>query len=267
MNIETINTLNKEELSKLQPKDWSDISIDFKIYTENDFCYPIKVTLNNETAGVGSAILFRDTCWIAHIIVDENHRRKGIGNAIVDHLIKYAINNGIKTCVLSATEMGAPVYERLGFRIISPYTYLNKETATNSYNPSAKVTPFNNSYLQQILKLDKLATGENREALLIPRLKDAHIYTENGKAHGYYLPGLGEGVLIANSTESAFELMKLRYKNVERTVLPSENKAGIDLLKNIGFKEIPSRGVRMVYGPDVNWKPEMIYSRLGPNFG
>ncbi|MDA3891668.1 MAG: GNAT family N-acetyltransferase [Salinivirgaceae bacterium] len=267
MQFEIITPNDLTKIKSLQPEGWSDILIDFKLYTESDFCIPLKVEIDNDIAGVGSAILFQNTCWIAHIIVAHNHRRKGIGNAIVDQLIKHAKSKGIFTCLLSATEMGASVYERLGFKNISPYAYLKKDKEFQEFKQSANIKPFSINHIKPLLALDLKATAENREALLKLRLNNALVYLDKNQVKGYFLPNLGEGVIIAEDKITGEELMKVKYNTTDKAVLPLENKAGIKYLTQNGFVEIPSRGTRMVYGINVEWQPKMIFSRLGPNFG
>ena len=103
-------------IKKLQPKGWSNIVETFKYYYKAPFCYPIKAVIEGEIVGIGTAISYINTGWLAHIIVSEEHRGKGIGGAIVNYLCDYLKNSGHKTISLIATELGYPVYKKAGFR-------------------------------------------------------------------------------------------------------------------------------------------------------
>jgi GNAT superfamily N-acetyltransferase len=53
--------------------------------------------------------------WIG---VDKKHRRQGYGEATMKGVIKYAQDNDIHRLELTATYMGAPVYQKLGFQVM-----------------------------------------------------------------------------------------------------------------------------------------------------
>ncbi len=53
--------------------------------------------------------------WIGMMLVDAAHRRQGIGTALMDAALGYLHGRGAREIKLDATEMGRPVYERLGF--------------------------------------------------------------------------------------------------------------------------------------------------------
>jgi GNAT superfamily N-acetyltransferase len=53
--------------------------------------------------------------WIG---VDKKHRRQGYGEATMKGVIKYAQDTGIERLELTATQMGAPIYQKLGFQLM-----------------------------------------------------------------------------------------------------------------------------------------------------
>jgi GNAT superfamily N-acetyltransferase len=53
--------------------------------------------------------------WIG---VDKKHRRQGYGEATMRGVIKYAQDNDIPRLELTATQMGAPIYQKLGFKLM-----------------------------------------------------------------------------------------------------------------------------------------------------
>lgn len=98
-------------------------------------------------------------------------------------------------------------------------------------------------------------------------LNKSFVFIRNKVIDGFYIPGLGEGPVFALTADAGRELMRFKYSGVDRATIPGEKQAGIEILKRLGFKETDTTGKRMILGPDIGWKPEMIYSRIGGNLG
>jgi predicted N-acetyltransferase YhbS len=60
--------------------------------------------------GYGSRI-----AWVGMVLVDEAHRRQGIGQALLTHALAYLEARGVQTVALDSTPAGQPLYARLGF--------------------------------------------------------------------------------------------------------------------------------------------------------
>jgi GNAT superfamily N-acetyltransferase len=54
--------------------------------------------------------------WIGMVLVEEAHRQQGYGTAMFDRGLTYARTNGGGDVGLDATELGAPLYHKRGFR-------------------------------------------------------------------------------------------------------------------------------------------------------
>lgn len=266
MTLKPIVFKDLEEIRNLQPENWSDIIPDIEFYLKSTFCNPIKATIDNKIVGTGTLIIFENTCWIAHIIVDSNFRNKGIGSQIVIELLKKVKDESIETCSLIATDLGKPVYLKAGFRIETEYIFLKREKQWTDCSVSKNVIPFEEKYRTAIYELDKVISGENREILLKLYLENSMLYVENENVGGYYLPDLKEGLIFADTNEAGLELMKLKYSTVDKAVIPFENVKGLEFLKQKGFIET-SIGTRMVLGKSLNWDFSKMYSRIGGNFG
>ena len=77
------------EIRKLQPEGWPDIVTDFEYYLDSAFCNPIKTVLGGKIVGVGVTIIFGESAWIAHIIVDKEFRKRGIGSRNIFLIAKW----------------------------------------------------------------------------------------------------------------------------------------------------------------------------------
>jgi N-acetylglutamate synthase-like GNAT family acetyltransferase len=267
MNFETVGYNDLNEIRNLQPAGWPDIVPEFEFYIDSKYCHPILTRADTKIVGIGALIIFDKTCWMAHVIVDEVYRKRGVGYKIVEELLDQLHNYSIDTCLLIATELGKPTYQKVGFRIVSEYYYLNREKQWPNFTIPKNVTSFKEDYYSMIICLDKKISGENREALLSEHIKNSTVYIEDNIIKGYYLPGLEEGLILADTIEAGIELMKVKYSKIDKAVIPSENTAGIEFLKQNGFVEIRTKGTRMILGKDIDWKPEKIFSRIGGNFG
>ncbi|SHM70477.1 hypothetical protein SAMN05444266_11056 [Chitinophaga jiangningensis] len=75
-----------------------------------------------DTAGNGRLIPVSDQLIFDRIMVDDNHRRKGLGTCIITALAEKGYQMGIPNGVLVATPMGRSLYETMGWQVIRPYT-------------------------------------------------------------------------------------------------------------------------------------------------
>ena len=267
MIVQKIASVDLEEIRTLRPDGWSDIVPDFRFYLDADYCYPVKAVIDEQIVGVGAAIIYGDTGWLAHVIVDRNYRKRGIGYRIVQELLSLFPQGKIKTYSLIATELGKPVYRKAGFRTVGEYVFLKREHPWISTSVSSHIHSFKKEYLHDICALDRKISGEDRRKLITGFLKGACVYIQKDKVLGYYLPALKEGPVYADHIEAGLELMKLKYATVDKAVLPSENVIAIDFLKANGFHETDTHGTRMIFGNDIHWIPDQMYSRIGGNLG
>jgi N-acetylglutamate synthase-like GNAT family acetyltransferase len=267
MQCDHVTDDDLEMIGDLQPDGWPDIKEAFKCYIAYEFCNPIKVIIDNTIVGVGTSIMFENTGWLAHIIVHRDFRNKGIGSDIVECLLNDLSNKSVSTVLLIATDLGEPIYKKAGFRLISDYIYLKRKDRWKEKSVSKKIVPYRKEYYSELIKLDKRISGENRESLIKKHIDHSIIYLDNNKLTGFYIPNLGEGLIFANNSVAGIELMKIKYSKVDRAVIPSENKEGIDFLTKNGFILSELKGKRMILGKDIPWKPECIFSRTGGNYG
>ena len=254
-------------LDKFQPDGWTNIVPSFKFYIDSDFCLPLKAMQKGEIVGLGSCIVHEGTAWLAHIIVSPEHRNRGTGFLIVDKLIRYLKSKSIGSILLIATELGFPVYLKAGFHPVSEYSFYKREVTVTIDKPFENVIKYEQKYRFGAIELDRRISGENRIKLIDEHLQDSFLYVENEKVAGLYVPLPGEGLIVADNTPAGLELMKLKYSSVGIAALPSENIEGNEFLLNNGFIPNKKKGTRMIYGDNIDWQPDKIFSRISGNFG
>ena len=268
-NIQFLQTTKSDlsEISNLQPEGWRDITAVFNSYLDYDFCYPLKVTIGEKIIGVGVSIIFGKTGWLAHIIVDKKNRIKGIGSQIFQLLLNDMKRKSVETFLLIATKLGEPIYRKAGFKVISEYMKFKREKPFIEMPTSKQIVLYRDKYYSELMNLDKSISGENREPLISRHLDDALLYLENNKCAGFYLPNLGEGLILAAEPEAGLELMKAKFAKADTAIIPNENLLGIDFLEKTGFINTGKKGKRMILGVDIDWKPKCVFSRIGGNYG
>jgi GNAT superfamily N-acetyltransferase len=266
IKISLIELEDLEAVKELQPKDWSDILVYMRFYIDSSFCKPFKFVLGNKIIGTGAILMHQNSAWLAHIIVDPDYRNKGIGAFITESLIANLQKNGCKTILLIASVLGEPVYQKLGFKKECEYLFFKNEEYNITGSENKLIKDITTEDFQDVLNLDKKASGEDRSVLFQPYLKSAKIFVENGVLSGFYLPALGEGLVVATNETVGVELLKLKLSVKSLVVVPSSNIAVQKFLTENNFCEF-QKGTRMCLGSPVSFKGEMIYSRIGGYLG
>ncbi|PWB49968.1 MAG: N-acetyltransferase [Candidatus Methanoperedenaceae archaeon] len=264
MILDTIIESDLYNLRELQPEGWTDIVPIFDYYAKMPFCKPVKVMIKGSIVGIGAGISFGNTAWLAHIIVNPEFRKRGIGSLIVDLLLIFLKNSGCETVSLIATDLGYKIYEKAGFVEQTEYVFFERTEAFKDYHHMENIVRYSNTNTEDIFSLDKSVSGEDRRRLLIDKLENSYVYKKNGKIIGYYLPELGDGLIVADTMEAGIELMRLKFST--SGALPVENREGIAFLKENGFAET-KRAKRMILGKAFPWQPDKIYNRIGGNLG
>lgn len=264
LSIESLTEKDYPSIKALQPEGWTDIMVYVDFYCKSAVCFPFKAVLNNLVVGMGCIITHKETAWLAHIIVHPDFRGKGTGSRITESLIAFAEQKSIKTISLIATAAGEPVYKKLGFQPETEYILLNEGNVFAGKDDS--IRDYNPQYRNSILELDYNITGENRVAILEEHLNKGYIVLSNGNVTGFYLPTLGEGLILADEETAGLALLKFKHSKPAKTGLPITNSNAVALLLKHGYKEV-FRGKKMILGKQLSAHPQKIYSRIGGNLG
>jgi N-acetylglutamate synthase-like GNAT family acetyltransferase len=266
MNISTFNSSDLNLLSALQPDGWGDIKPSYDFYTKSSFCFPVKISIDDEIVGVGTTILHHDVAWLAHIIVHKEHRKKGIGKLVTETLVNSLRSTNCETIYLLATELGAPVYEKCGFETETEYLFFKDIKIEKNVSTSVAIQSYQQKFKEQIAVIDKSISGEERMFHLEDHLLNGFVYVENDLVSGFYLPTFGDGLILALHSTAGLELLQFHLNSHDKLVFPKENLDATNYLYKKGHKEI-LRGKRMWLGKRREVKLEHIYNRIGGNLG
>ncbi len=266
MHITPLTHPDLAALPALQPPDWSDVVPYFSEYINSDFCYPVKVVSESEIVGAGTTIVHGADAWLAHIIVHPEQRNKGIGRHLTQALLQSAQAQQCQRIYLIATDLGAPVYEKLGFITETNYLFYKNCTPNSSWEISRDIKPFTEKYSTQIAQIDKQVSGEDRFFHLRKYLSTGFVFVCNDTVEGFYLPDFGDGVILAITETAGTELMQLRLKTKNIACFPEENIAAKNLLQQLNCAPYKT-AKRMRLGRPKIWAPQHIYNRIGGNLG
>ncbi len=258
-----------EKIRHLQPAEWGDITHSFQFFDTHDFCHPIVAVADDRIVGTANGICNGRTSWLSHIIVDESFRRKGVGAQLTRHMMNHLLSLGSRTLLLIATDMGQPLYEKLGFETVSSYLFFKGQQFTAQADMK-HIRSLKTEDHDAVYQMDRDVSGEDRSRMLRHFLLTGWIYEgdSSGKIQGYFLPDLGEGLVVADRAEAGIGLLKFKYhlRTWKAAVMPMENRTAIQFLSTEGFQEY-RKASRMILGEPVVWQPQHIFNRTGGYYG
>jgi len=224
-------------------------------------------TLDGEVVGVGQGVLFGTAGWVGNIAVDPDHRRRGYGTAMTEAAVRWLLDNGAATVLLTATADGAPTYERMGFEGDGGIVY-GAWAASADHADEARPRDMKEArdpfivvragVLDDAFAIDAQATGEDRSAYLEP-FADRVRVTEDGAGYRIGLPW-GGGPVVAETPGAGTSLLRdLLAEDVNpRLGLPDSNAAAVEFLSARGFTRV-GEDLRMRLGPPVAFRPERVF--------
>lgn len=80
--------------------------------------------LNDQPVGTGLSYSENGVCGLYMIATAASYRGRGIGTRVTAELIRQAMEAGDERFVLHATELGARIYKKLGFREVNSFSVL-----------------------------------------------------------------------------------------------------------------------------------------------
>lgn len=266
MNIQRLEYKDLAFLQDVQPADWGSILPGLEFYIKTPFCFPIKILQQETIAGIGAAILHHEVAWLAHIIVAPAYRGKGIGAFITQYLVDFAKTKQCRTIYLIATDLGAPVYAKLGFVTETEYLFFKDLSPLASGEEASNIIPYEPGFALPLTEMDRRVTGENRQLLFEKHLPETFIYKTDQALEGYYFKGLGEGPIIAANPTAGIALMEKRSLTSSYISFPVDNLHARDFLYQQHYQEFKT-APRMRLGQKRECQLEKIYARTGGNLG
>lgn len=216
---------------------------------------------HDRVIGVSYAVSFGPTGWIGNVAVHPDARGQGLGTAVSEAALVRLRRAGATTMLLTATEMGRPIYERLGFAddgvCYGIWTRGQQPRATA--DGGARIGP---GCIADALRQDAEATGEDRGSFLgtfADRVRT--LPGQAGTGYRIVLPW-GRGPVVASRPDAGRALVTdmLRAGPGQSLSFPESNLAATELATALGFR-LTRRCTRMRLGPPVpGFRPERIFN-------
>lgn len=236
----------------------------FDFFVRHPLCEAVAAEVDGELVGVGFGTRNGSVGWLGLICVSPRYRRRGIGLALTARLAEHLEGLGCRTLVLTATGMGRPIYEKLGFTTETFYHgFSGPGLGPEPMAPGVRrMTPED---LPGVCDLDLRLTGEDRSHLLRALEGPGWVVTgEDGDVRGYHASvPWGGGPMLAGDLDVARSLVRLARTLAGPDVtarfwLASENERGRRHMGEIGFREAV-RLPRMVRGEPLSWRPGSLW--------
>src|SRR4051812_10916924 len=191
---------------------------------------------DGQVVGTGGAIGFGRTAWIGGVAVAPEFRGAGLGRRLTEAALDWL--GPRETVLLLATELGRPIYDRLGFVAEGRYRVFRASASGAGEFPAGD--PF---------AVDRSVTGEDRSVVLA-----ACPAVACGGAVALRPPW--PALPILGSPDGAEVLLRALVRPRMRLALPEENELGVGVL--LGLGEERDAVVRMRVGPPVAWRPREV---------
>jgi predicted N-acetyltransferase YhbS len=204
---------------------------------------------------------FGRTGWIGALGVLPDARRRGAGEALTRAACERLRDRGAETVLLFATDMGRPLYERLGFETDGTVTAWRGTAGTARADVALRVVREDDR--AAVRAIDQAATGERRAPVLDALNPLSGVLAERaGEPAGWAVTSpWGAGVAVCATDDTAGVALTAAATagpGSSTMVVPDANVTASDALSHWGFSPTAA-GARMRLGPPVGWRPEMQF--------
>ena len=228
---------------------------------------------DDEVVASTTAVCYgRELAWIGMVLVLPSWRGRGLARALMEHALQWIEGRGVRQVKLDATDMGRPLYAKLGFRDERPI-----ERWGAAQHDGKFATMFEADLpVKHIAAMDGEAFGVDR-APLIEHLVKTYPGQGAWDADGFVLGRPGSkayflGPCAAASPKAATSLIGAL---MERTPAASffwdllpDHLAAVEAAKSLGF-ERRRQLMRMALRPEPNLpgQPHRVFGAAGFEYG
>jgi GNAT superfamily N-acetyltransferase len=245
------------------PEDWARL-----LRVEPEGCFGLES--HGELVATATAVRFgTELAWIGMVLTDPAHRRKGYARILMEHTMAWLAEKGVDWWKLDATDMGQPLYERLGFELESPIERWVGEAPQTAAVQGMELGEPDSA-------LDRRAFGADRTRMLATLSEEWATLGPRGFAAGR--PGANArmfGPCVAVDSDSARLLLEWYLashpgEKLYWDLLPSNPKA-VEIAEQFGFT-LQRKLARMVLrgregAPPLETDDSLVYAAAGFEYG
>jgi GNAT superfamily N-acetyltransferase len=260
---------------------WNQTEADWRRFLdlESEGCFVAE--LDAVPAATLTTCVFGPVAWIAMVLVDEPLRGRGLAKALLAHALAFLEGRGVRSVRLDATELGRPVYEKLGFAVEYPlarYQGVLPGRGTTPRPPGVGDEPLRAEHAEGIVRLDRAVTGTDRgkllRRLLVENPGEVKAVEEAGEIAGFLMARPGArahfiGPCVATAAAGPVLLRDAWWRHAGKPVyvdVPTGNAAAVALAEAAGLT-VQRHLLRMCRGPSVGERVEQLWVSSGPEKG
>ncbi len=233
--------------------------------------------LDGKPVGLVGMIDYGRVAYIGSLAVVPDYQGRGIGRALMEHIVAQVKARGPRVMLLEATPAGARIYPKMGFVVDGTTNVYRSNTAAPSAPAPVEATPMRNDDISKIVALDEPIFGDNR-ARVLEAYWELHpgrafvVRSERGRVSGYLFAQhrrLGPwAALRLDDAESLLRAaLSLSFDHAPSLVMPSMNIAGTQLVERSGFAIERSMPHMRLGGDSPPGQRSSLYALATPGIG
>jgi GNAT superfamily N-acetyltransferase len=200
---------------------------------------------DDRIVAAGGCLVYGSFSWVGLIGTHPAVRGRGHATLISEHLVKWSYAKGCRTVALDASQLGRPIYERLGFRPVGSTARFVPTGMQPARNPEVGVSQLASADKGPLLELDAGIFGGDRSALLGMLMqgnpRSRFVTRDNaGRLTGYLFVQdrvIGPGAAASADVAQALLVRAMLDASPECNLLLPFESAYRDLLLSLGFVE------------------------------
>ena len=251
---------------------WNQTEADWRrvLALEPEGCFAIEC--DGEVRATTTAVCFgQELAWVGMVLTDVQYRGRGFARRLMEHALAYLRRRRVAWIKLDATDMGRPLYERLGFREEGAIErWIRRPGGAVPHSDAASQFGFTPA-------LDRQAFGADRSRL-IQVLASVESVSIADKGFAMGRPGARAayfGPCVARSAGAARELLawflkKHPEESIYWDILPANGNA-VTLAREFGFEPVRRLARMAVAGVEnpsgLHNDDTLVYAAAGFEFG
>jgi GNAT superfamily N-acetyltransferase len=250
---------------------WNQLEGDWRrqLDLQPDLCFVAEV--DSTAVGTACVCVFDDVSWINMVLVDRAHRSRGIGTALLTHVLAQLDARRIPSIRLDATPLGQPLYEKLGFQ--GDFALARYEGVPLPNGASEGIEHLRPVDMDFVVALDEAIT-QTRRAKLLHHLFSSGQYARKYVRQGYAMcrPGSNAWQIgpVQGEPDAARVLLLDAFTHFagQRVYVdvPSDNAAAVAAVESAGLR-VQRPFLRMTRGRQVREDLQRSWCTFGPEKG